>query len=277
MTKEINIGKIKVGENNPIVIIAGPCAIENKETTFLVAETLKKISNKLKLAVIFKASYDKANRTSINSYRGLGIKEGLKILKAVKEKFKLPVLSDVHQLSEISEAKKVLDVIQIPAFLCRQTDLIVGAAKTGLPVNVKKAQFLAPWDVKNIIEKITSQKNEKIIITERGSSFGYNNLVVDMCSLPMMRKYGYPICFDTTHSLQLPGGAGTHTAGRSEFIFHLARAAVACGIDALFLEIHPEPQKALSDGSNMLALNQLEKLLSQVKKIDELVKKFSDE
>lgn len=273
MTKEIKVGKIKIGGNNPLVIIAGPCSIENKETTFLVAETLKKISSKLKLAVIFKASYDKANRTSINSYRGLGIKEGLKILKAVKENFKLAVLSDVHQLSEINEAKKILDIIQIPAFLCRQTDLVVGAAKTGLPINIKKGQFLAPWDVKNIIEKITSQKNEKIIITERGSSFGYNNLVVDMCSLPIIRKYGYPVCFDATHSLQLPGGAGTYTSGRSEFIFHLTRAAVACGIDALFLETHPEPQKALSDGSNMLALNKLEKLLTQVKELDTIVKK----
>lgn len=273
MTKEIKIGNVKIGGNTPLVIIAGPCAIEGEKITYDIAKKLKEITNKVKLPFIFKASYDKANRSSIKSFRGLGIKEGLRILKKIKKDLNLVILSDVHCISQVKESAKVLDIIQIPAYLCRQTDLILQVAKTKKPINIKKGQFLAPWDIKNIIGKISSTGNEKIILTERGVIYGYNNLVVDMCSLPVMRKTGFPVIFDATHSVQLPGGAGTTSSGRKEFIPYLSRAAVACGIDGLFLEVHPQPEKALSDGANMVALSNLEEILIQVKAIDELVKK----
>ncbi len=250
--------EIKKGE---LFIIAGPCVIESEEIVFKTAEKLNEITQNLKIPFIFKSSYDKANRSSINSYRGPGIKKGLEILNKVKEEFNLPILSDVHSVEEIEIARDVLDVIQIPAFLCRQTDMIVEAGKTGKPVNVKKGQFLAPWDVKNIIEKIKSTGNEKIIITERGTSFGYNNLVVDFRSFPIIRSMGVPVVFDATHSVQLPGGAGTCSSGQREFIPHLSRAAVACGVDGLFFEVHPEPDKALCDGPNMLPLKDFKSLL----------------
>lgn len=271
--KVVKVGRIKIGGNNPVVIIAGPCAIEGEEKCFKLAKKLKEIMQELSLPFIFKASYDKANRSSIYSYRGPGIKEGLRILKMIKKELKIPVLSDIHETNQIEEAAEILDVLQVPAYLCRQTDLIVGMAKTGKVINVKKGQFLAPWDVKNIIEKIRSVNNEKILLTERGVVYGYNNLVVDMCSLPVMRQTGYPVVFDVTHSVQLPGGAGSHSSGRREFIPYLARAAVACGVDALFLEVHENPESALSDAANMVKLDDLKEILFQVKKIDRLVKK----
>lgn len=273
MTKVIKVGKIKIGGNNPVVIIAGPCAIEEEKECFYLAEKLKKILQEVSLPFIFKASYDKANRSSISSYRGPGMKEGLRILKNIKKELKIPVLSDVHETYQIEESAEVLDILQIPAYLCRQTDLIVGLAKTGKVINVKKGQFLAPWDIKNIIEKIRSTNNEKILLTERGVVYGYNNLVVDMCSLPVMRQTGYPVVFDVTHSVQLPGGAGSTSSGRREFIPYLARAAAACGIDALFMEVHQNPDIALSDGGNMVKLQDVKNILQQVKKIDKLVKK----
>lgn len=219
------------------------------------------------IPLIFKSSYDKANRTSVNSYRGPGIKKGLKILEKLKGKTNLPVISDVHSVDEVSYAAKVLDVIQIPALLCRQTDLILAASKTGKPVNIKKGQFLAPWDVKNIIEKFTSTGNHNLLITERGTSFGYNNLVVDMRSIPIMKSFGYPVVFDATHGVQLPGGRGATSGGQREFIAPLARAAVAAGCDAVFLEVHERPDKALCDGPNMLSLKEVSVLADELNKI----------
>ncbi len=273
MTKEITIADIKIGGNNPLFIIAGPCAIESEDVVFHTAEKLKEICSSLKLPLIFKSSYDKANRTSISSFRGPGLQKGLEILSRVKSKYSVPILSDVHNVEEINQASEVLDVIQIPAFLCRQTDLILIVSKTGKPVNIKKGQFIAPWDVKNIIEKITSTGNQKILITERGTSFGYNNLVVDFRSFPIMRSFGYPVVFDVTHSLQLPGGMGKSSGGQREFAEYFARAAAAAGVDGLFIEVHPEPDKALCDGPNMIKLDEIKEMLVIVKAIDELIKK----
>lgn len=269
----MNIGNIEI-KKNEIFLIAGPCVIESEEIVFKTAEKLKEITEKLRIPFIFKSSYDKANRSSIKSYRGPGIKKGLEILNKVKETFHVPILSDVHSVEEIKIAKDVLDVIQIPAFLCRQTDLIVEAGKTGKPVNVKKGQFLAPWDVSNIIEKIKSTGNEKIIITERGTTFGYNNLVVDFRSFPIIRSMGVFVVFDATHSVQLPGGAGACSSGQREFIPYLSRAAVACGVDGLFFEVHPEPDKALCDGANMISLRDFESLLQSLIEIHSLTKVF---
>lgn len=268
-----SIGNTQI-QKNELFLIAGPCVIESEEIVFETAFALKEISQNLKIPFIFKSSYDKANRSSIKSYRGPGIKKGLEILNKVKKEFDIPVLSDVHSVEEVQIAKDFLDIIQVPAFLCRQTDIIVEAAKTGKPVNVKKGQFLAPWDVKNIIEKIKSAGNEKIIITERGTSFGYNNLVVDFRSFPIIRSMGVPVVFDATHSVQLPGGAGTCSSGQREFIPYLSRAAVACGIDGLFFEVHPEPEKALCDGSNMIPLKDFRELLLTLLEIHNTVKKF---
>ncbi len=269
---EIKIQDITIGNNNPPLIIAGPCVIENEDITYHSAEKLKEICNRVGFSFIFKSSYDKANRTSYSSYRGPGIDKGLRILSDVKRRFDIPVLSDVHSIEEIKAASTVLDVLQIPAFLCRQTDLIIEASKTGKPVNIKKGQFLAPWDVKNIIEKFTSTGNRNLFITERGTSFGYNNLVVDFRAFPIMRSLGYPVIFDVTHSLQLPGGHGTSSGGQREFAEPLARAAVACGVDGLFMEVHPDPDKALCDGPNMIKLDDVERLLRVVKKIGEVLK-----
>ena len=271
LTREIKIGNTAVGSKNPLVIIAGPCVIETEKSTIDAAKRLKKISEKLKISLIFKSSYDKANRTSISSPRGPGIEKGLKILEKVKKETGMPVLSDIHSPEEVAYAAEVLDVFQIPAFLCRQTDLIVAASKTGKPVNIKKGQFLAPWEVKNIIEKFTSTGNHNLLITERGTSFGYNNLVVDMRSILIMQEFGYPVIFDATHSVQLPGGLGSASGGQREFVAPLSKAAVAVGCNGLFLEVHQDPDKALCDGPNMLRLDDLEKLLTTIKSIDELL------
>jgi len=273
MTKEIKVGKIKIGGNNPLVLIAGPCVIETEEQTLQTAKRLRKITSELEIPFIFKSSYDKANRTSIKSYRGPGLKKGLEILGRIKKELNIPLLIDVHKREEVSAVSKVADILQIPAFLCRQTDFVLTVAKAGKPVNVKKGQFLAPWDVKNIIEKIESVGNKNILLTERGTTFGYNNLVVDMKSLPIMRSLGYPVVFDATHSVQLPGGTGIATGGNREYVPYLARAAVACGVDALFLEAHPDPDKALSDGPNMMRLEEIAKLLKEVKEIDRIVRR----
>ncbi len=271
VTKEVIIGKVKVGGENPLLLIAGPCVIENEKITLTTAEKLKKICEKLSLPFIFKSSYDKANRTSIHSFRGPGLKEGLKILEKVKNCLEIPVLSDVHCREEVQEAKEVLDVLQIPAFLSRQTDLILAVASTGKPINIKKGQFLSPWEMKNVVEKALSAGNEKILLTERGTCFGYQELVVDFKSFPIMRELGYPVIFDVTHSVQIPGGRGTASGGRREFVPYLAKAAVACGVEGIFMEVHPEPDKALCDGPNMWPLKDLEELLKILLEIRKVV------
>lgn len=268
---EIRIDNITIGNNRPLLIIAGPCVIETEDITFYTAEKLKEICNAAGLPFIFKSSFDKANRSSLRSYRGPGIDKGLRILSDVRSRFKIPVISDIHSVDEIRPASEVLDVLQIPAFLCRQTDLILAASETGRPVNIKKGQFLAPWDIKNIIDKFTSTGNPNLLITERGTSFGYNNLIVDFRGLPIMRSFGYPVMFDVTHSLQLPGGKGNCSGGQREFAGPLARAAAAVGIEGLFMEIHPEPEKALCDGPNMISLNELPGFLKSVKDIHTLI------
>jgi len=272
MTKEVIIGNARFGGNNPPLIIAGPCVIESEDITFNSAKKLKEICNTAGLSFVFKSSYDKANRTSIKSFRGPGIDKGLRILSDIKSNLNIPVISDVHSASEVKPAAEVLDALQIPAFLCRQTDLVIAAAKTGKPVNIKKGQFLAPWDIKNIIEKFTSTGNQNLSVTERGASFGYNNLVVDFRAFPIIRSFGYPVIFDVTHSLQLPGGQGTSSGGQREFAEPLARAAVATGVDGLFFEVHPEPEKALCDGPNMIKLDDFEKMLGVLKTIYNLLK-----
>ena len=273
MVKEIKLNKnVIFGNNRPFVLFAGPCAIESEERVLKLAEGIKKITDKLNIPLVFKSSYDKANRSSIDSYRGPGIEKGLKILQKVKNEFNLPVISDVHTEDQAKIAAEVLDVIQIPAFLCRQTDLVTAVGKTNKIVNVKKGQFLAPWDIDQVVKKIESTGNEKILLTERGVTFGYNNLVVDMRSLPRMRKTGYPVVFDATHSVQLPGGAGDSSDGDRQYVPYLTRAAVGAGIDALFLEVHDQPEEALSDGANMVRLENLEKILKQAQAIDKLVK-----
>ena len=275
MTRGIHISDTILGDNNPLFIIAGPCVIESEDVVFHTAQKLKDICSNLGLPLLFKSSYDKANRTSISSFRGPGMEKGLRVLMDVKSKFHVPVISDIHSVEEVKPASEVLDVIQIPAFLCRQTDLLLAVSNTGKPVNVKKGQFLAPWDVKNIIDKFISTGNRDLFITERGTSFGYNNLVVDFRSIPIIRSFGYPIIFDVTHSLQLPGGMGKASSGQREFAEPLAKAAVAVGVDGLFMEVHPEPEKALCDGPNMIKLHEVENLLKTVRAIDELSKSLS--
>ena len=263
----IKIGNIKIGHGQPLVLIAGPCVIESEKIALSHAEELLKIASRLNIPLIYKSSYDKANRTSIDSFRGPGLLKGLNILKKIKNKLGLPILSDVHCRRDIEEAVHVLDIIQIPAFLCRQTDLILAAAETNKPVNVKKGQFMAPWDMKHVVEKIERAGNYEILITERGSSFGYNNLVSDMRSIPIMRQLGYPVIYDATHSAQLPGGKGTSSGGDREFVSYLSRAAVATGVDGIFIETHRDPDKALSDGPNMLRIKDLSNLLKQLSRI----------
>jgi 2-dehydro-3-deoxyphosphooctonate aldolase (KDO 8-P synthase) len=267
MSNLIKTGDIVIGRGSPLVLISGPCVIENYETTREIAGILKEITSKLEMPFIFKASYDKANRTSISAFRGPGLNDGLRVLKDIKEELGIPVLSDVHRISEIPAAARVLDIIQIPAFLCRQTDVIIEVAKTGKPVNVKKGQFLAPWDIANVAEKIISAGNRRILITERGTMFGYNNLVVDFRSFMIMRKIGYPVIFDATHSVQLPGGAGASSGGQREYAPMLARAAAAAGVDGIFMEVHSNPDKALCDGPNSLKLDTIDELLPQLKSI----------
>ncbi len=273
MTKKIQLGKITIGGNTPFVLIAGPCVVEGEDITFKIAEAIQRITRRQKIPFIFKASYDKANRTSLSSFRGLGIQRALAILEKIKEKLNVPLLSDVHSVEDVSRSAKVLDILQIPAFLCRQTDLLLAAGETGKIINIKKGQFLAPWDVKEIVKKVESVGNRKILLTERGSSFGYNNLVTDFRSLSIMRQTGYPVVLDASHSVQQPGGLGTASGGNSEFIPLLSRCGVAAGCDAIFLEVHPNPKKALSDGPNMLPLNKLESLLVDLKAIDAVVKR----
>lgn len=271
-TREVQIGNITIGGKNPLAFIAGPCVIETEDITLRIAEKLTEYSKKSNIPFIFKSSYDKANRTSVNSYRGPGIDEGLRILKKVKEKFEVLVLSDIHSVNEIEKAADVLDVIQIPAFLCRQTDIIVAASITGKPVNIKKGQFLAPSDIKNIIDKFTSTGNHNLLVTERGTSFGYNNLVADMRSVPIMQGFGFPVIYDATHSVQLPGGLGNSSGGQREFIEPLARAAVAAGCNAVFMEVHEDPDKALCDGPNMLRIENFFELTKQLTELNRLVK-----
>ncbi len=265
------IGEFEIGKDCPLFLIAGPCVIEGENNTLKTAEQLIKIVKDLKINFIFKSSYDKANRSSLKSYRGPGLKEGLKILKRVKDEFKIPVLSDIHRFEEIEPAAEVLDVMQIPAFLCRQTDLVLEVAKAGRAVNIKKGQFLAPWDMKNIVEKAVSTGNEKVIVTERGTTFGYNNLVVDFRGFPVMRSFGYPVVYDGTHSIQRPGGLGDRSGGDRDMIPYLLRAAVACGVDGVFMEVHEEPEKALCDGPNSLRLSDLKRLLEKILQIDRIV------
>jgi len=272
MVKTVKVCHIQIGGNSPLVLIAGPCVIESEDLVRRTVEGLKKITSEMNIPFIFKSSYDKANRTSIKSYRGPGLEKGLQILERVKAEFDIPLLVDVHRIEEVESVSKVADILQVPAFLCRQTDLIVSIARTGKPVNVKKGQFLAPWDMRNVIKKIESTGNKNILVTERGTCFGYNNLVVDMKSLPIMRSFGYPVIFDATHSVQKPGGRGTATGGEREYVPFLAQAAVATGIDGLFLEVHPNPDEALSDGPNMIRLNRVKELLGKLTKIDRIVK-----
>ncbi|PID78303.1 MAG: 3-deoxy-8-phosphooctulonate synthase [Deltaproteobacteria bacterium] len=262
---------INILKKQKLFIIAGPCVIESREILFLIASKLKEIKEKENIEIIFKASFDKANRTSIKSFRGPGKYEGLKYLEEIKNRFSLPVISDIHLPQEADIVKDVLDIIQIPAFLCRQTDLIAAASRTGLTINIKKGQFLAPWDVKNIIEKAKASGNDKIIITERGSSFGYNNLVVDFRGIPIIKKMGVPVVFDATHSVQIPGGYGESSSGERDMAPVLARSAVAAGADGVFMEIHPDPDNALCDGPNSIYLSKVESIIKTLIKIKEAV------
>jgi 2-dehydro-3-deoxyphosphooctonate aldolase (KDO 8-P synthase) len=271
-TRQIRLDEVIIGGATPFVLIAGPCVIEDEAKTVALADDLKTLTGRLQIPFIFKASYDKANRTSIGSYRGPGLSEGLRILEKVKKNCAVPVLTDVHRFEEIGPSSKVADILQVPAFLCRQTDFVIEIARQARVVNIKKGQFLAPWDVRNILRKAASTGNENIMVTERGASFGYNNLVADFRSLPELRAMGYPVVFDATHSVQLPGGQGTSSGGQREMVSCLAKAAVAVGIDGLFLEVHPDPDCALCDGPNSLAVEELPDLLHLLVKIDRLVK-----
>ncbi len=255
-----------------LFLIAGPCVIESERHAMMMAHSIARIADRLDVPYVFKASYDKANRSSARSFRGMGLDEGLRILQRVKDEVGVPVITDIHESEHVAAVAEVADILQIPAFLCRQTDLLQAAAESGRVVNVKKGQFLAPWDVANIIEKLEATGNRQIMLTERGTSFGYNNLVVDMRSFPIMRGFGYPVVFDVTHSVQLPGGLGDATDGQAEYIEHLARAGVACGIDGLFMEVHDNPPHALSDATTQFALEKLEPLLETLLKIHELVR-----
>ncbi len=260
-----------VGSGQPLLLIAGPCALESEELARRVAGEMQEICGRLGLSYVFKASFDKANRTSLDSYRGPGLDEGLSILSRIRKEMQVPVISDVHDVSQVAPAAEVLDILQIPAFLCRQTDLLVAAAQTNKPINLKKGQFVSPWDMENGVNKLRGAGGKKTMLVERGACFGYNNLVVDMRSLPVMRSFDCPVIFDATHSVQLPGGAGGSSGGQREFIAPLSRAAVAAGIDGLFMEVHPDPDKALCDGPNSMPLDQIEKLLIKLLRIQEAV------
>jgi 2-dehydro-3-deoxyphosphooctonate aldolase (KDO 8-P synthase) len=273
--REIEIGSLRIGGTQPLVLIAGPCVIESEAHCAMIAERLAEIATEQKIPLIFKASYDKANRSSISSYRGPGLREGLRILKRIKDTLGLPVLTDVHEASHVAPAAEVCDVLQVPAFLSRQTDLLVAAGKSGRAVNLKKGQFLSPWEMGNAVEKVKSAGNDRVIVTERGSSFGYQNLVVDMRSFSVLHKLGCPVVFDVTHSVQLPGGEGNSSGGQPEFIEPLARAGTAAGVDGIFLEVHDNPAKALSDGTNALPLGELRGLLGKLTQIAALVRRWS--
>jgi 2-dehydro-3-deoxyphosphooctonate aldolase (KDO 8-P synthase) len=272
-TQQVRIAAdVYVGGGAPLALIAGPCAIESQQHALDTAQALKEITAAAGVPLIYKSSFDKANRTSHESYRGPGIGAGLAILQRVRQDIGVPVLSDVHEVEQVRQAAEVLDVIQIPAFLCRQTDLLLAAGRSGKPVNVKKGQFLAPWDMQHVAQKVVSTGNQGVLLTERGVSFGYNNLVVDMRTLAIMRAFGYPVVFDATHSVQLPGGAGKASSGQRQFVPALTRAAVGVGVDALFMEVHPDPDRAPSDGPNMLKLADLPDLLAQVRAIDAIAR-----
>jgi len=271
--KVVKIGSVKVANNLPLTLIAGPCQLESEAHAFMMMDKINKISKKLKFNFIYKTSFDKANRTSLKGRRGLGLNKSLAIFEKLKKKFNVPILTDVHTAEQCHVISKYVDILQIPAFLCRQTDLLIAAAKTGKVINVKKGQFLAPWDMKNVVAKIESQNNRKILITERGVSFGYNTLVNDFRAIPTIKELGYPVIFDATHSVQQPGGKGTSSDGQREFIEPLSKAAVAIGVAAVFIETHNNPDQAPSDGPNMLNINNLESLLKKLKKIDLIVKK----
>jgi len=272
-TRAVRIGGVTIGGGAPLALIGGPCAIENEKHALMVAERLQRMTADARVPFIYKSSYDKANRSSIRAYRGPGLTEGLRILRSVKEKTGLAVLSDVHDVAEVAPAAEVLDVLQVPAFLCRQTDLIVACARSGRPVNVKKGQFVAPRDMANVVEKVRASGSEALLLTERGTSFGYNNLIVDFRGLPIMRAFGYPVIFDATHSVQLPGGQGDRSGGERQYVQALARAAVAVGVDGLFMEMHEDPDRTLedgrplSDGPNMLRLDDLPRLLDEIRAI----------
>ena len=268
----VKVGDYLVGQGNPLMLMAGPCVLEGYERSLMIGQKAKAICDELGIPYVFKASFDKANRSSIKSFRGPGIEEGLKILAQIKKDLGVPVVTDIHEPWHADKAAEVVDILQIPAFLCRQTDLVYAAAKTGRTVNVKKAQFLAPWDMKNVITKVEEAGNQNLMLTERGSSFGYNTLVTDRRGLAVMRELGYPVVMDATHSVQIPGGQGTSSGGQSQYVPHMARAAAAIGIDALFLEVHDNPVEALSDGPNMVQLDNLKKLLQDVITIDKLVR-----
>lgn len=269
----VEVNGVRFGGGAPFVLIAGPCVIEEEQRTMEIAVFLKELTDRLQIPLIFKASYDKANRTSVHSYRGPGLKKGLQILGNIGGKLSIPILTDVHRFEEIEPVSKVADILQVPAFLCRQTDFVMEVGRFARVINIKKGQFLAPGDVRNIIDKVRAVENENIMMTERGTCFGYNNLVADFRAIPAMRAMGYPVIFDATHSVQLPGGQGTVSGGQREMVAYLARAAVAVGIDGLFMEVHPDPDAALCDGPNSLDLNNLSDMLQMLMKIDALVKK----
>lgn len=275
-SKEISLGALRLGGGAPLFLIAGPCVIESEAHARMMAEHVAKIAADEGMPYIFKASYDKANRSSIKAYRGPGIDEGLRILGKIREELGVPILTDIHEAAQAEPAAEVADILQIPAFLARQTDLLLAAAKTGRIINIKKGQFLSPWDMGNVVEKVASSGNHNIILTERGASFGYNNLVVDMRTFPVLQKLGYPVVYDVTHSVQLPGGQGHISGGQPEFIEPLARAGVAAGVDGIFLETHDNPAAALSDGANALPLAQLPQLLARLKKLSTLVRQWSE-
>ena len=270
--KNINISNFKIGNNLPFTLIAGPCQLESRTHAFKMVEKIQKITKKLKINFIYKTSFDKANRTSLKGKRGLGLAKSLLIFDEIKKKFKVPILTDVHTPEQCSLVSKYVDILQIPAFLCRQTDLLIAAAKTKKIINVKKGQFLAPWDMGNVVNKIKNSGNNNILVTERGVSFGYNALVSDFRAIPTLVKLGYPVIFDATHSVQQPGGKGTASSGQREFVEPLSKAAVAIGVAAIFIETHENPDRAPSDGANMININKLESLLKKLKKIDSIVK-----
>ncbi len=270
--KPVNVaGHFEVGPGRPFLLIGGPCVLESEEIAREVAAGLKEITARLGISYIFKASFDKANRTSLDSFRGPGLEKGLEILGNIRDDFNVPVVSDVHEVAQVERAAEVLDVLQIPAFLCRQTDLLLAAAKSGKVVSLKKGQFVSPWDMEHAVRKINAVTKHRLMLVERGTMLGYNNLVVDMRSLPVMRSFGCPVIYDATHSVQLPGGAGGASGGQREFIPPLSRAAVAAGVDGIFMEIHPDPAKALCDGPNSLALDQVEELLRKLLQIHKIV------
>ena len=274
-TREITLGSLRLGGGHPLFLIAGPCVIESEAHARRMAECVARIAGDAGVPYIFKASYDKANRSSVKAFRGPGLTEGLRILGKIKSDLRLPILTDVHEAAQAAPAAEVADILQIPAFLARQTDLLIAAGKTGRAVNIKKGQFLSPWDMGNVAEKVASSGNRNIILTERGASFGYNNLVVDMRTFPVLQKLGYPVVYDVTHSVQLPGGQGQASGGQPEFIETLARAGVAAGVDGVFLETHDNPAEALSDGANALPLSQLAELLGRLKELAVLVRGWS--